>query len=144
VTISVSVTATNTANVPSAAQSAPVTVNPTPDVITVVSAEYRTSLKRLIITVNDANPNVTLKLQPYLTTAGTTYNPDPAAGGVGNVFTNTAPTYTLTINGVPAPACANPNGLYQTPCSATPLDVLSNIQNVPGNSGFFALTRIRQ
>jgi hypothetical protein len=142
--VTVNVTATNTGNLPSAAQPTTVTVNPIPDVITVASAEYRTSLKRLIITVNDANPNVTLKLQSYVTSTGTTYNPDPAAGGVGNVFTNNNNgTYSLTINGVPAPACGNPLG-YQTPCPTPPLDVKSNIQNVPGDTGFFALTRIRQ
>ena len=142
--VTVNVTATNNANIPSAAQSTTVTVNPIPDVITPASAEYRTGLKRLILTMNDANPNVTLKLQPYLTSTGTTYNPDPAAGGVGNVFTNNNNgTYSLTLNGVPAPACGNPAG-YQTPCPTAPLDVKSNIQNVPGDTGFFALTRIRQ
>jgi hypothetical protein len=142
--VNVCVTATNTANVPSAPQCTPVTVNPVPDAIQVASAEYRTSLKRLIITVNDANPFVTLKLQSYVTTTGTTYNPDPAAGGVGNVFTNNNNgTYSLTLNGVPGPACGNAAG-YQTPCPTAPLDVKSNIQNVPGDTGFFALTRIRQ
>jgi hypothetical protein len=142
--VTVCVTATNTANVSSAPQCTTVTVNPVPDVITPASAEYRTGLKRLIITVNDANPFVTLKLQPYLTSTGTTYNPDPAAGGVGNVFTNNNNgTYSLTLNGVPGPACGNAAG-YQTPCPTAPLDVKSNIQNVPGDTGFFALTRIRQ
>jgi hypothetical protein len=60
---------------------------------------------------------------------------------VGNVFTLAGGVGTLTINGVPEPACGNPNNT--TPCPATPLDVKSNIQNVPGDSGFFALTRIR-
>jgi hypothetical protein len=142
--VTVCVTATNTGNLVSAPQCTTVTVNPIPDAITVASAEYRTGLKRLIITVNDANSNVTLKLQPYVTSTGTTYNPDPAFGGVGNVFTNNLNgTYSLTINGVPAPACGNPAG-YQTPCPSTPLDVKSNILNVPGDTGPFALTRIRQ
>jgi len=142
--VTVCVTATNTGGLASAPQCTTVTVNPIPDVITPASAEYRTSLKRLIITVNDANPFVTLRLQPYVTSTGTTYNPDPAFGGVGNVFTNNNNgTYSLTINGVPAPACGNPAG-YQTPCPSTPLDVKSNILNVPGDTGLFALTRIRQ
>lgn len=143
--VTVNVTATNTAPLTSAAQATTVTINPIPDVITPASAEYRNGLKRLIITVNDANPFVTLTLQPYVTSTGTTYNPDPAAGGVGNVFTNNNNgTYSLTLNGVPAPACGNPSGLYQLPCPNTPLDVKSNIQNVPGDTGAFALTRIRQ
>jgi hypothetical protein len=143
--VTVNVTATNTANLTSAQQPTTVTVNPVPDAIQVASAEYRTSLKRLIITVNDANPFVTLKLQSYVTTTGTTYNPDPAAGGVGNVFTNNNNgTYSLTLNNVPAPACNLPPGTFTIPCSQTPLDVKSNITNVPGDTLFFALTRIRQ
>jgi hypothetical protein len=141
------ITLTITARDPAGRVSAPVTttvtVSPVPDIITVASAEYRVNQKRLIITVNDANPNVTLLLQPYLTTGGTTYNPDPAAGGVGNVFTNNLNgTFTITIAGVPAPAC-NASGNFLIPCTLTPLDVKSNIQVVPGDSGFFALTRIR-
>jgi hypothetical protein len=142
--VTINVTATNTGNVPSASQPTTVTVNPTQDVITPVSAEYRTGLRRLIITVNDANPFVTLTLQPYLTTAGTTYNPDPAAGGVGNTFSNAGGgVYTLTINNVPAPVCGNPVA-YQTPCPTPVLRVKSNLANVPGDSGLFILTRIRQ
>lgn len=140
----VSITATNNAGLISGATTTTVTVNPTPDAIIPTSAEYRANQKRLIITVSDANPNVTLSLQPYLTTTGTTYNPDPAAGGVGNVFTNIGGgVYSLTISGAPAPACNPAPGAFATPCSLKPLDVKSNIQNVPGDSGFFALTKIR-
>jgi len=82
--------------------------------------------------------NVVLKLQPYVTITGTTYNPDPAAGGVGNTFTNNGGgVYSLLLNGVPEPACGNAN----TPCPTKPLDVKSNLN---GDSGFFALTDIRQ
>lgn len=141
--VTLTFTATNSAGQVSAPVSTTVTVNPTPDFITVASAVFRKTGKKLVLTVNDANPNVTLRLQPYLTTAGTTYNPDPAAGGVGNVFTNAgAGVYTLTITGVPQPAC-NPGGAFATPCSAKPLDVKSNIQPLPGDSGFFALTSIK-
>ncbi len=141
--ITLTITARDAAGRVSAAVTTTVTVSPVPDLITVASAEYRQNQKRLTITMNDANPNVTLLLQPYLTTAGTTYNPDPAAGGVGNVFTNNLNgTYTITIAGVPAPAC-NANGTFAIPCTLTPLDVKSNMRNVPGDSGFFALTRIR-
>ncbi len=143
VVITLTFTATNSFGVPSAPITATVTVNPLPDVIGIAAAEYRTGLKRLIITATSTvvSPNVVLKLQPYLTTTGTTYNPDPAAGGVGNVFTNNGGgNYSLTINGVPAPACGNPAG-YQTPCPTKPIDVKSNLN---GDSGFQALTRIRQ
>ena len=138
-TITLSTTAKNTGGIVSAPDITTVTVNPLPDSISVASAEYRTGLLRLIITVNDSNPNVTLKLQPYLTTAGTTF--DPAT--IGNTFTNNLNgTFTLDITGVPAPVC-NPGGAYATPCPSAPLDVKSNITNVPGDSGPFALTRIR-
>jgi hypothetical protein len=83
---------------------------------------------------------VVLKLQPYLTATGTIYNPDPAAGGVGNVFTFAAGVYTLDVVGAPRPACGNPAG-YQTPCPLAPLDVRSNLN---GDSGPVALTKIRQ
>jgi hypothetical protein len=120
-------------------------VNPPADAITVTSAEYRTGKQRLIINVGDSiiSPAVILKLQPYVTSTGATYNPDPAAGGVGNVFTNNGGgLYILDMVGAPRPAC-NPTDatLYATPCSLKPLDVKSNIA---GDSGFFALTKIRQ
>lgn len=141
--ITLTITANDAAGRVSAAVSTTVTVSPLPDLITVALAEYRQNQKRLTITVNDANPNVTLRLQSYLTTAGTTYNPDPVAGGVGNVFTNNLNgTYTITISGVPAPAC-DASGRFAIPCTLKPLDVKSNITNVPGDSGFFALTSIR-
>jgi hypothetical protein len=141
--ITLTITARDAAGRVSAPVTTTVTISPVPDVITLASAEYRLNQKRLTITMNDANPNVTLRLQPYLTTAGTIYNPDPAAGGVGNVFTNNLNgTYSISIAGVPAPAC-NASGNFAIPCNLTPLDVKSNIQNTPGDSGFFALTRIR-
>ncbi len=105
--------------------------------------QYRNNSRRLILNVTSSvvSPNVVLKLQPYVTTTGTTYNPDPAAGGVGNTFTNAGGgVYTLTLNGVPEPACGNPNGNV-VPCPTKPLDVKSNLN---GDSGFFALTDIRQ
>ncbi|MBZ5522802.1 MAG: hypothetical protein LAP21_11240 [Acidobacteriia bacterium] len=143
VVITLTLTTTNSAGVASAPVTTTVTVNPLPDVIGIQSAEYRTGLRRLIINATSSvvSANVVLKLQPYVTTTGATYNPDPAAGGVGNVFTNNLNgTYTLTINGVPAPACGNPAG-YATPCPTQPIDVKSNLN---GDSGFVALTRIRQ
>jgi hypothetical protein len=139
--ITLTISATNSAGQVSAPVTTTVTVNPLPEPITVALAQYRVSNKRLVVTVNDANPNVTLRLQAYATVvAGVTYNPDPVAGGVGNVFTNNNNgTYTLTLTGVPEPAC-NPGGAFKTPCSAKPLDVKSNIL---GDTGLFALTNIR-
>ena len=140
--INITVTATNSLGVPSLPMFATVSIDPLPDLVTVQSATYVVASKRLIINATSTvvNPNVVLTLQPFLTTTGTTYNPDPAAGGVGNKFTNNGGgLYSLTINGVPEPACGNPAG-NRTPCPTKPLDVKSNLN---GDSGFFALTTIR-
>ena len=140
--VNLTITATNSAGVTSAPEFTTVTINPLPDVVAVTAAEYRTGKQRVDITATSSvvSPNVVLTLQPYLTEAGTIYDPDPANGGLGNVFTNTGGgIYTITLVGAPAPACGNPAG-YQTPCSATPIDVKSNLN---GDSGFVALTRIR-
>jgi immunoglobulin I-set domain protein len=143
VTLNFNVVATNTAGVSSVPVATQVTVNPQPDAITIASAEYRTGLQRLIVNANSSviSPNVILKLQPYLTEAGTTYNPDPAAGGGGNVLTNNGGgLYIITLVGVPRPAC-NLGGTYATPCAQRPIVVTSNLG---GASAPSALTRIRQ
>ncbi|MBZ5490875.1 MAG: hypothetical protein LAO76_08090 [Acidobacteriia bacterium] len=140
--VNLTITATNTANLVSAPEFTSVTVTPLPDLITPTSAQYRVNNKRLIITANSSvvSPNVNLFLQSYVTTTGTTYNPDPAAGGAGNLFTNNgAGAYTITLNGVPEPACGNPAG-NTTPCPTKSLDVKSNLN---GDSGGFALTKIQ-
>lgn len=140
--VTLTITARNTAPLTSAPVTTTVTINPLPDLITVTAAEYRTGKQRLILTATSSvnSANVVLKLQPYLTTTGTIYNPDPAAGGVGNTFTLAAGVYTLDVVGAPRPACGNAAG-YQTPCPTAPLDVRSNLN---GDSGLFALTKIRQ
>jgi hypothetical protein len=145
VVITLTITARNAAGVFSAPVTTTVTVIPLPDAISVTGQleQYRINNRRLVLNATSSvvSPNVVLKLQPYVTTTGTTYNPDPAAGGVGNTFTNTgAGIYTLTLNGVPEPACGNPNGNV-APCPTKPLDVKSNLN---GDSGGFALTDIRQ
>jgi hypothetical protein len=148
VTLSFTIVATNSAGVASPPEFTTVTVNPTPDVVAVTSAEYRTGKQRLIITATSSviSPNVVLTLQPYATEGtggvnGPTYNPDPASGGVGNVLTNNGGgLYTITLVGVPRPACNN-GGTYTTPCAATPIVVNSNLG---GTSGPNVLTRIRQ
>jgi len=138
-----SLTATNTALLTSAAVTVTVVINPPAvgDTVLITSAEFRTGKQRLIInaTSNAVGP-VTLKLQPYLTTTGSIYNPAPSAGGLGDTFTLTAGVYILDITGAPAPACGNAAG-YQTPCPAKPMDVLSS---GGGDSLPFSLTRIRQ
>ncbi|MBZ5508283.1 MAG: hypothetical protein LAO78_22720 [Acidobacteriia bacterium] len=138
-----SLTATNTALLTSAPVTVVVTINPPPvgDTVLITAAEYRIGKQRLIITAtSNAVGPVTLKLQPYLTTTGSVYNPAPSAGGLGDTFTFAAGVFTLDITGAPAPACGNPAG-YQTPCPTKPLDVLSS---GGGDSLPFALTRIRQ
>jgi hypothetical protein len=133
-TVTLTITATNFAGVTSTPVTTTVTINPLPDGITIQSAEYRTTKQILTINATSSvvSPNVVLKLQPYVTTSGTTYNPDPAAGGLGNTFTNNGNgTYTISITGVPEPAVP----------PATPLLVFSNLN---GTSGAFGLTRIRQ
>lgn len=145
VVITLTTTATNSAALVSAPDSTTVTVKALPDVISVTGLleQYRINNRRLTLNATSSvvSPNVVLKLQPYVTTTGTTYNPDPAAGGVGNVFTNNNNgTYTLVLNGVPEPACGNVNGNIP-PCPTRPLDIKSNLN---GDSGFFALTDIRQ
>jgi len=138
-----SLTATNTAPLTSAAVTVVVTINPPAvgDTVLITSAEYRTGKQRLIINATSNAPGpVTLRLQPYLTTTGSIYNPAPSAGGLGDTFTLTAGVYILDITGAPAPACGNAAG-YQTPCPTKPMDVLSS---GGGDSLPFALTKIRQ
>jgi hypothetical protein len=143
VTFNFSIVATNTAGVSSAPDLTSVTVNPQPDGVAITSAEYRTGLQRLIINATSTviSPNVNLTLQPYAIEGGGTYNPDPAAGGVGNHFTNNGGgLYLITLVGAPRPACRNALP-YATPCTARPIIVFSSLG---GTSGPNALTRIRQ
>ncbi|HEX6829401.1 MAG TPA: hypothetical protein VF104_10525, partial [Burkholderiales bacterium] len=128
--VTLTITATNSAGATSLPEFTSVAVNPLADVITVTSAEYRTSKQRLLINVTDSviSSNVVLTLQPYLTTTGTIFDPS----GLGNVFLNQGGgLYLLDIVGAPEPAIP----------PATPLDVKSNLK---GDSGTFGLTRIRQ
>ena len=89
-TSGLTVTATDAAAGTSTA-STTVTVNPAADSVAVVPpTEYRTSKQRLQINATSSviSPGVVLTLQPYLTEAGTMYDPNPLAGGLGNLFTN--------------------------------------------------------
>jgi hypothetical protein len=142
------VTATDV-NGTSAQATTNVSVSPTiPLNIVVTTAQYRISKARLDFTVTYTGPGANtaatvLKLMPYVTTSGTTYDPAvqsavfTAAGG--NV-------YNLTLIGSPTPAC-NPGGAFATPCSANPIvveafDATTNA--VQGTSVATKLTNIRQ
>ena len=98
------------------------------------SAEYRTGKQRLILTATSSviSPLVDMFLDPYVTTTGVVYDPNPVAGGLGNVFTNNGGgLYTIVLVGAPEPAVP----------PATPLTVHSSLG---GTSAPSALTRIRQ
>jgi hypothetical protein len=157
-TLTFDVVATDVGNVPptpSATVSVAVTVNPLPDNIVISSVEYRTSKQRLIVNAADTttiSPLVDMFLMPYVCENGTdircvsngagqfVYNPDPAAGGLGNKFTNNGGgLYILDISGGPEPIC-NGSGTYATPCSQTPIRVQSSTGGISGPS---AVTRIR-
>ena len=146
--------ATNTAGASSAPEFTSVTVNPLPDSLSITNAEYRTGKQRLIINVTDAtdNPAINVFLQPYRCEANAPpcalnpatgfwmYNPDPAAGGVGNLFTFAAGgLYTIDVTGAPRPAC-NLGGAYATPCGNASVKVTSS----QGGTATSVLTKIRQ
>jgi hypothetical protein len=142
-TLTFSITARNTAGVTSAPVTATVTINPAADQVSVTTAQYRTGKQRLDLSVTSSviSPTVILTLQPYAIEGGGIYNPDPAAGGGGNVLTNNgAGLYTMTLVGAPRPACRN-TPTYATPCTQRPIVVNSNLG---GTSGPTALTNIRQ
>lgn len=101
--IQVTVTATNTVGAVSVAASTTVTINPIVDAVSITNAEYRTGKQRLILTATSSiiSPNVTLKLLPYVTTTGSTFNP----ATLGDAFTNGGGgLYTITLVGAPQPA----------------------------------------
>jgi hypothetical protein len=107
---------------------------------------YRTAKQRLVITATSTDTTVaTMKLMPYLTEAGTTF--DPATLGAANLTVSlVAPgSFTVTAVGAPAPAC-NLGGTYATPCAQRPLTVksLNGLGVVIGTSPATTLTTIRQ
>ena len=125
--IQLTITATNSVGVVSAPVTASVTVNPIPDSVAITSTEYRTGKQRLVLTATSSviSPNVILKLLPYVTTTGATFNP----ATLGDTFTNGGGgLYTMTLVGAPQPA------------SGPVLFVRSNLNGIsPGH----ALDRIR-
>jgi hypothetical protein len=144
-TYTFSVTATN-ANGTSPATTVNVVVAPSVPTNITLNNVYRTAKQRLVITATSTDTTVaTMKLMPYLTEAGTTF--DPATLGAANLTVSlVAPgSFTVTAVGAPAPACKL-GGTYATPCSQTPLTVkaLNGLGVVIGTSPATALTTIRQ
>ena len=122
------ITATNSVGVVSAPVTTTVTVNPVPDAVAITNAEFRTGKQRLIITASSSviSPSVVLKLQPYVTTTGSTFN--PASSGVDTFTNGGGGLYTITIVGAPMPG---------------PGPVLVVRSNLGGVSPAHALDRIR-
>jgi hypothetical protein len=106
---------------------------------------YRTSKQRLVITALSTDLTVAnMTLQPYLTEAGTTF--DPTSLGTALTVSLVAPgSFTITLVGAPAPACKL-GGTYATPCSQNPITVKSKnaAGAIIGTSLATALGTIRQ
>ena len=147
--VQVTINAVNIAGVISAPVTATVTVT---DIFTITAAEYRTSKQRLIVNVTDLtiDPTIQIFLQPYQCEVNAApcvqnaqgiwmYNPDPAVGGVGNLFSGGAGgLYVLDVVGAPRPAC-NLGGTYATPCGVASIKAVSS----KGGTASSALTKIR-
>jgi hypothetical protein len=108
-----------------------VTAQPSvPATITLLPTKDRQGQGRLSITATFAGPTTTvIKLLPYVTDAGTVYDP---GSGLGNTFTwdPATATFLISIVGAPSPAC-NPGGAFATPCSAKPLIVEATAAGAP-------------
>jgi hypothetical protein len=150
----ISVTLTITAINSGGVASLPITttVNVT-DVFSITAAEYRANKQRLIVNVTDntIDPTIQIFLQPYRcetaaapcvlnpATGFWMYDPDPANGGVGNLFTGGAGgLYLIDVVGAPAPAC-NLGGVYRTPCGVVSISARSSKGGVAAS----VVTRIR-
>jgi hypothetical protein len=152
-TLNFSIVATNTANQASVADSTSVTVNPLADQTSITAVEYRTSKQRLIVNVTEIpdNPAIQIFLNPYRCEVNSPpctqqangtwmYNPDPAVGGVGNVFTyGIGGLYIIDVVGAPKPAC-NLGGNYATPCNNPSISVRSSLTGTATS----VVTKIRQ
>jgi hypothetical protein len=149
-TVTLTINAINSAGVTSAPVTTTVTLT---DVFNITAAEYRIAKQRLIVNVTELtlDPTILIFLNPYRceinaapcvqTAPGVwMYDPDPANGGVGNLFTGGAGgLYIVDVVGAPKPAC-NLGGLYQTPCGQVSISARSS----KGGTATSALTRIRQ
>lgn len=142
------VTATNANGTSSPVTASVTTTTSVPTDVTLTPVEYRIGKQRLVITATltaPADPNVTsMRLQPYLTETGTTF--DPATLGANLSVSLVAPgQFTITLVGAPKPAC-NLGGNYATPCAQRPITVkaLNSAGTAIGTSAPTALDRIRQ
>jgi hypothetical protein len=148
VSVTLTITAINAGGVASTPITTTVTVT---DVFSITAAEYRTNKQRLIVNVTDntIDPTIQIFLQPYrcenaaapcvLTGGVWMYDPDPAHGGVGNLFTGGAGgLYVIDVVGAPAPACKL-GGTYSTPCNVVSISAVSS----KGGIASSVLTRIR-
>jgi hypothetical protein len=151
VVVTLTITAVNSAGVLSTPITTTVSVT---DVFSITAVEYRTNKQRLIVNVTDntatVDPTIQIFLQPYRceiaaapcvqTAPGVwTYDPNPANGGIGNLFTGGAGgLFILDAVGAPAPAC-NLGGQYKTPCGVVSVSALSS----KGATASSVVTRIR-
>ena len=148
--VTLTISAINSAGVVSTPTNTIVTIT---DVFSITAAEYRTNKQRLIVNVTDntIDPTIQIFLQPYRCETATApcvlnpatgfwmYDPDPANGGVGNLFTGGAGgLYVIDVVGAPKPAC-NLGGAYSTPCGTVSIRTLSS----KGGTASSVLTRIR-
>ena len=144
--VTLTITAKNSANISSTPVTVPVTINPLPDNLTITSAEYRTGKQRVLVNVTSSviSPNVDMFLQPYVCNQpssqcngpGGTFDP----AGLGNKFQNTGGgLYVIDLVGAPPPACGNPAG-YTDPCTIRAITIKSNLNGTASS----VLTRIRQ
>ena len=147
--VTLTITAINSGGVASAPITTIVTVT---DIFSITAAEYRTNKQRLIVNVTDntIDPTIQIFLQPYRCQTNAApcapnaagvwmYDPNPANGGVGNLFTGGAGgLYIIDVVGAPAPAC-NIGGAFSTPCTAVSISA----QSSKGGTASSVLTRIR-
>jgi hypothetical protein len=154
------ITATDTnVNLTSAPEFTTVTVNPTPDAPAITSVEDRQGKQRVIVNVTDVagatNPNIVLKVQPYICSGGAAACPQsatqPIAGqydpckGVGCTLTNNGGgLYIITMVGAPKPVCKTVGETtYATPCTFQPAPIVVK-SNINGTSPASEVTKIRQ
>src|SRR6476646_5936654 len=148
--VTLTISAINSGGVVSAPITTLVTIT---DVFSITAAEYRNNKQRLIVNVTDntIDPTIQIFLQPYRcetaaapcvlnpATGFWMYDPDPANGGVGNLFTGGAGgLYLIDVVGAPKPAC-NLGGAYSTPCGVVSIRALSS----KGGTASSVITRIR-
>jgi hypothetical protein len=105
------------------------------------TAEFRTGKQRLVLTAITTDLTATsMTLLPYMTESGTMF--DPATLGAAQLTNGGGGNWTLTAVGALPPACKL-GGSYTTPCTKTPLVLVSAGGVAPGTSSATQLTKIR-